>query len=56
MLPTQDTNLRAASERHDNPIFREGLAISVDDLAASIRNSGRGCGNSMLCLLALYRF
>ena len=26
-----DANLRAASEGHDDPMFREGLAICVDD-------------------------
>jgi hypothetical protein len=44
-----DANLRAASEGHDDPIFREGLAISVADLAASASNPGRGCG-SVRCL------
>ena len=40
-----DANLRAASEGHDNPIFREGLALCVEDLAACVRNPGRGCGS-----------
>ena len=40
-----DANLRAASEGHDDPIFREGLALCVEDLAACVRNPGRGCGS-----------
>jgi hypothetical protein len=40
-----DANLRAASEGHDDPIFRDGLALCVEDLAACIRNPGRGCGS-----------
>src|SRR3984885_4094629 len=43
--PVVDANLRAASEGHDNPIFREGLALCVEDLAACVRNPGRGCGS-----------
>jgi hypothetical protein len=41
-----DANLRAASEGRDDPIFREGLAICVNDLAACVRNPGRGCGSA----------
>jgi hypothetical protein len=41
-----DANLRAASEGHDDPMFREGLAICVNDLAACVRNPGRGCGSA----------
>jgi hypothetical protein len=40
-----DANLRAASEGHDDPIFREGLAMCIEDLAACVRNPGRGCGS-----------
>ena len=40
-----DANLRAASEGHDDPIFREGLAMCVEELAACVRNPGRGCGS-----------
>ena len=40
-----DANLRAASEGHDDPIFREGLALCVEDLAECVRNPGRGCGS-----------
>ena len=39
-----DANLRA-SEGRDDPMFREGLAICVNDLAACVRNPGRGCGS-----------
>ena len=39
-----DANLRAASEGRDEPIFLEGLAISVRDLAACIQSPGNGCG------------
>ena len=39
-----DASLRAALEGHDNQIFHEGLTLSVADLAAAIRNPGRGCG------------
>ena len=46
-LSCVDANLRAASEGHDDPISREG--ISVNDLAASIRNPGRG-RRSVRCL------
>jgi hypothetical protein len=41
-----DANLRAASEGHDDPIFRQGLALCVNDLAESIRNPGQGCGSA----------
>lgn len=41
-----DANLRAASEGRDDPMFREGLAICVNDLAACVRNPGRGCGSA----------
>ena|ERR1700730_13356747 len=40
-----DANLRAASEGHDDPMFREGLAICVNDLAACVRNPRSGCGS-----------
>ena len=32
-----DANLRAASEGHDDPIFREGVAMCIEDLAACVR-------------------
>lgn len=50
-----DANLRAASQGHDDPISREGLAICVDDLAACIRNPGFGCGSArcLFCQAAL---
>jgi hypothetical protein len=50
-----DASLRAASEGHDDAIFREGLAVSVADLAAAIRNPGRGCGSArcLFCQAAL---
>jgi hypothetical protein len=50
-----DANLRAASEGHDDPISREGLALCVKQLAASISNPGRGCGSvrCMFCQAAL---
>ena len=50
-----DANLRAASEGHDDPTFREGLALCVKQLAASISNPGRGCGSvrCMFCQAAL---
>jgi hypothetical protein len=35
-----DANLRAASEGHDDPIFREGFALCVHHLAESLRNPG----------------
>jgi hypothetical protein len=41
-----DASLRAALEGHDNQIFHEGLTLSVADLAAAIRNPGRGCGSA----------
>src|ERR1700738_1171485 len=41
-----DANLRAASEGRDDPMFREGLAICVNDLAVCVRNPGRGCGSA----------
>ena len=44
-----DANLRAASEGHDDPIFREGFALCVYHLAESLRNPGHGCG-SVRCL------
>jgi hypothetical protein len=48
-----DASLRAASEGHDDAIFR--LALSVADLAAAIRNPGRGCGSArcLFCQAAL---
>ena len=50
-----DAILLAASEGHDDVIFREGLALSVADLAAAIRNPGRGCGSArcLFCQAAL---
>jgi hypothetical protein len=50
-----DASLRAALEGHDDPIFREGLTLSVADLAAAIRNPGRGCGSArcLFCQAAL---
>jgi hypothetical protein len=50
-----DANLRAVSEGHDDPIFRKGLAICVNDLAACVRNPGRGCGSArcLFCRAAM---
>jgi hypothetical protein len=50
-----DASLCAALEGHDDPIFREGLTLSVADLAAAIRNPGRGCGSArcLFCQAAL---
>jgi hypothetical protein len=48
-IAVADTNLRAAAEGHDGPIFRESLAICVRQLAVCVSNPGRGCG-SMRCL------
>ena len=44
-----DANLRAASEGHDDPIFRDGFALCVHHLVESLRNPGHGCG-SVRCL------
>jgi hypothetical protein len=44
-----DAKLRAALDGRGDPIFCERLRVSIDDLAASIRNPGTGCG-SVRCL------
>jgi len=44
-----DAKLRAVLRGRGDPIFCERLRVSIDDLAASIRNPGSGCG-SVRCL------
>jgi hypothetical protein len=44
-----DAKLGAASEGQDDPMFREGFAVCVNQLATWINNPGRGCG-SVRCL------
>jgi hypothetical protein len=50
-----DVNLRAASEGRDDPIFLEGFAINVRDLAVCIHSPGNGCGSArcLFCQAAL---
>ena len=50
-----DANLQAASEGRDDPIFLEGFAISVRDLATCIESPGNGCGSPrcLFCQAAL---